>query len=104
MSSPYTPIRGPFVKHAFAKSVDKGEDAWVQQRDLPCGAGAPAHRCSPFATRAGAPVRLRLMEVDTERGRVFAGVQQRGLPCVAGARVSGSTAAHYGSVLTGSAK
>ncbi|KAK9830885.1 hypothetical protein WJX81_001707 [Elliptochloris bilobata] len=41
MTSAYTPIRGPFLKHAFAKSVDKGEDAWVQQRDLPC-AGGPA--------------------------------------------------------------
>lgn len=38
MTSIYTgkqaPIRGPFVKHAFAKSVHKGEDAWLQQRDV----------------------------------------------------------------------
>lgn len=38
MASIYTskaaPIRGPYLKHAFAKSVLKGEDAWLQQRDL----------------------------------------------------------------------
>ena len=27
------PIRGPYLKHAFAKLVHKGEDAWLQQRD-----------------------------------------------------------------------
>lgn len=39
MAAAYTPIRGPFLKHAFAKSVDKGEDAWLQQREVPSGAG-----------------------------------------------------------------
>ena len=28
------PIRGPHLKHAFAKYVLKGEDAWLQQRDV----------------------------------------------------------------------
>ena len=28
------PIRGPYLKHAFAKYVLKGEDAWLQQRDV----------------------------------------------------------------------
>ncbi len=39
MAAAYTPVRGPFLKHAFAKSVDKGEDAWLQQREVPSGAG-----------------------------------------------------------------
>ncbi|KAK9918098.1 hypothetical protein WJX75_001295 [Coccomyxa subellipsoidea] len=38
MASIYTakqaPIRGPYVKQAFAKSLYKGEDAWLQQRDV----------------------------------------------------------------------
>ena len=47
MAPAYTPIRGPFLKHAFAKSVDKGEDAWLQQRNLPCADGARP-RSTPF--------------------------------------------------------
>ncbi len=42
------PIRGPYLKHAFAKYVLKGEDAWLQQRDVttasPLGKGM--HRAS----------------------------------------------------------
>ncbi|KAK9844809.1 hypothetical protein WJX74_007066 [Apatococcus lobatus] len=34
MASAYVPIQGPYIKHAFAKSVYKGEDFWLQQRDL----------------------------------------------------------------------
>ena len=44
MAPAYTPTHGPFLKHAFAKSVDKGEDAWLQQRDLPCADGALPRR------------------------------------------------------------
>ena len=51
------PIRGPYLKHAFAKSVHKGEDAWLQQRDLavplPHGKGARTepsdYKCMPGA-------------------------------------------------------
>ena len=32
MAGAHEPIRGPFIKHAFAKSVTKGEDFWLQQR------------------------------------------------------------------------
>lgn len=46
MASIYTskaaPIRGPYLKHAFAKSVLKGEDAWLQQRDLQVSVPATA--------------------------------------------------------------
>jgi len=53
MAAAYTPVRGPFLKHAFAKSVDKGEDAWLQQREVPSGAGrAPAGPRRPCASRS----------------------------------------------------
>lgn len=50
MASIYTgkqaPIHGPYVKQAFAKSIYKGEDAWLQQRDIevsvPAIGGVPA--------------------------------------------------------------
>ena len=50
MASIYTgkqaPIRGPYIKQAFAKSLYKGEDAWLQQRDaeviVPAIGGVPA--------------------------------------------------------------
>ena len=37
MSASHDFIRGPFVKHAFAKSVTKGEDFWLQQRGVEAG-------------------------------------------------------------------
>ena len=52
MAPAYTPIRGPFLKHAFAKSVDKGEDAWLQQRDLPCADGARPESTPPLVPAA----------------------------------------------------
>ena len=66
------PIRGPCLKHAFAKSVHKGEDTWVQQRDmavpLPGGKGArmqhswyefmPGARCTLSVKRACMPFHL----------------------------------------------
>ena len=38
MASIYTRLRGFHVKHAFAKSVHKGEDAWSQKRGVAAGA------------------------------------------------------------------
>ena len=37
MSTAHVPIRGPYVRHAFAKSVTKGEDYWLQQRSVEAG-------------------------------------------------------------------
>ena len=43
------PIRGPYLKHAFAKYVLKGEDAWLQQRDvdtsISASKGVLGHSC-----------------------------------------------------------
>jgi hypothetical protein len=50
MASIYTakqaPIRGPYVKQAFAKSLYKGEDAWLQQRDVSVPASGGVSHCS----------------------------------------------------------
>lgn len=51
MASIYTakqaPIRGPYVKQAFAKSLYKGEDTWLQQRDVSVPAsGGVSYRSS----------------------------------------------------------
>lgn len=44
MASLYDPILGPYYKHAFAKSVVKGEDTWLQQKDVSLAwKGAPAN-------------------------------------------------------------
>ena len=43
MASVYDPLRGFAVKHAFAKSVHKGEDAWSQKREV----AAPAADAGP---------------------------------------------------------
>ena len=55
MAPAYTPIRGPFLKHAFAKSVDKGEDAWLQQRDLPCADGTLSPNPYPRTRKPSVP-------------------------------------------------
>lgn len=55
MASIYTgkqaPIRGPYVKQAFAKSIYKGEDAWLQQRDVqvPASGGVFWPICAPVS-------------------------------------------------------
>jgi len=46
------PIRGPYLKHAFAKYVLKGEDAWLQQRDVETKISASKGRLSPSLTSA----------------------------------------------------
>ena len=52
------PIRGPYLKHAFAKYVLKGEDAWLQQRDvdntLSSGKGVPHAAARPSSIQAAA--------------------------------------------------
>ena len=46
------PIRGPYLKHAFAKYVLKGEDAWLQQRDVETEVSASKGRLSSSLTNA----------------------------------------------------
>ena len=52
------PIRGPYLKHAFAKYVLKGEDAWLQQRDvdntMSSGKGVPHAAARPSFIQAAA--------------------------------------------------
>ena len=52
------PIRGPYLKHAFAKYVLKGEDSWLQQRDvdntISSGKGVPHAALRPYSIQAAA--------------------------------------------------
>ena len=52
------PIRGPYLKHAFAKYVLKGEDSWLQQRDvdntISSGKGVPHAASRPNSIQAAA--------------------------------------------------
>jgi hypothetical protein len=47
-TSKIAPIRGPYLKHAFAKSVLKGEDAWLQQRDIQLAVPSSGGECQSF--------------------------------------------------------
>jgi hypothetical protein len=52
------PRRGPYLKHAFAKYVLKGEDSWLQQRDvdntISSGKGVPHAASRPNSIQAAA--------------------------------------------------